>query len=49
MLVALSLSQMLDILFFLAVGMCVLAIILYVVGKLLIGASGLTKEEVDRL
>lgn len=36
-------------LFLIAVGMMVLALVLWLVGHALMTASGLTKEEIDRL
>jgi heme exporter protein D len=39
----------LDFFFWLAIGMMLTALLMYIVGKLLMAASGLTKEEIDRL
>ena len=40
---------MLDILLLVAIGMLVLAALLYVGGHILMARSGLTREEIDRL
>ncbi len=39
----------LDFLFWLAIGMMLMAIVMYAVGNLLMWGSGLTKDEIDRL